>query len=134
MRTNITVRDDEIHMAQRGTTTRCAIAAAIMDQVPQARYIKVDEHTISWLDTDRRERFVYRTPPTAVGFLRRWDRGEDVTPIRFALTDAALIERRTPKEATPRTRVKRDPNPVIKKPGSRMTRHPSDECGVLTNA
>lgn len=127
MRETIAVKDLEIAIAQRGVTTRCAIAAAIMGQVPPARYIKVNQDTISWLDVDRQERLVFRTPPEAAAFIDHWDRGEPVEPISFALTDSKLVERRPPARTSIRTRVKRDTAKPIKDPGSRMAR-PLREC------
>jgi len=127
MRTDIVVDDEEISIAQRGITTRCAIAAAIMRRVPAARYIKVTKDTISYLDKDRQLRFKFRTPPTAVGFIRRWDAGEPVGPIGFSLTEAALISCRPPRQVKTKDRITRNPHPVIQQPGIRMIRHPGDE-------
>ena len=122
MRNNIVIDDFEISIAQRGVTTRCAIAAAIMTQIPAARHIKVDENTISWLDVDRRERFVFRTPESAKVFIRNWDQGNSVSPFGFTLTDTALIDRRPPKAQSTRTRVTRSQQKPVRSPGSRMTR------------
>jgi hypothetical protein len=130
MRKDIVVADEEISIAQRGITTRCAIAAAIMRQVPDARYIKVTKDTISYLDVNRQLRFKFRTPPTAVGFIRRWDAGEKVSPIGFSLTEAALISCRPPRMVKTKQRVERNPHPVIQHPGIRMIRHPDDNCSV----
>lgn len=128
MRAKITVTDVELFIARRGVRTRCAIAAAIMTQVPAARYIKVDQDTISWLDVDRQERLVFRTPPSAQSFITAWDEGSDVEGFEFSLTDTALLERRRPKTATTVTRVTRAPQKHIQRPGSRMVRHPSERC------
>jgi hypothetical protein len=125
MHHNISVKDSEIFIAKRGVTTRCAIAAAIMTQVPSARYIKVDRDTISWLDIDRQERLVFRTPEQGRDFIEHWDAGEAVQPISFALTDSKLVERRPPRAVSPRTRLKRQVNPPVRNPGSRMTRRRS---------
>lgn len=130
MRKDIVVADEDVSLAQRGITTRCAIAAAIMRQVPAARYIKVTKDTISYLDVDRQLRFKFRTPPTAVGFIKRWDAGEKVSPIGFSLTETALISARPPRAVKTRDRVKRDPHPVVQNPGIRMIRHPDDKCSV----
>ncbi len=65
---SISVKDEEIFIAKRGVTTRCAIAAAIMSQVPAARHIKVTPETISYLDVNRQERVVYQTPLKAAEF------------------------------------------------------------------
>lgn len=128
MRKEISVQEGEIAIAQRGVSTRCAIAAAIMTQVPAARNIKVDRDTISWRDVDRQERLVFRTPPSAVTFIENWDLGNPVEPFGFYLTDSQLIERRAPRTVSTRTRIKRVNKPV-KRPGSRMTRAVSGgEC------
>lgn len=131
MRTNIIVDDEEISIAKRGITTRCAVAAAIMNRVPAARYIRVNKKTISYLDTDRQMRYTFRTPPTVRSFIERWDREEQVAPIGFALTENDLISFRPPKQASTRARVNRDPNPKVQNPGSRMIRHPdAAPCAV----
>lgn len=119
MRNNIVVDDFEINIAQRGVTTRCAIAAAIMTQIPAARHIKVDEDTISWLDVDRRERLVFRTPASAKVFIRDWDQGNPVGPFGFTLTDTALIDRKPPKAQSTRTRVTKAQQKPVSRPGSR---------------
>lgn len=105
MRSKISVQDGEMAIAQRGVKTSCAIAAAIMSQVPAARFIKVDQDSISWLDVNRQERLVFRTPEPAKAFIESWDRGEQCEPFTFTLTDTALIERRPPRARTAKTRV-----------------------------
>jgi hypothetical protein len=122
MRKNIEVKDEEIFIARRGVKTRCAIVAAIMLRVPAARHIKVDQNTISWLDTERRERLIFRTPESAAAFIDRWDREEEVEPISFSLTDSLLIERRRPKEVSRLQRLTRAPQGETKNPGSRIAR------------
>ena len=117
---SISVRDEEIYIAQRGVTTRCAIAAAIMTQVPTARYIRVDQDTISYLDVYRQERLVYRTPPEAADFIDHWDRGGQVQPVSFMLS--RLLERRPTKQVSAHTRVKRDGPKPARNPGSRTER------------
>lgn len=129
MRNNISVQEEAFSIAQRGVKTRCAIAAAIMVQVPAARHIKVDRDTIAWLDVDRQERLIFRTPKSAQEFIDHWDAGDEVEPFRFTLTDTALIERRPPKTQTARTRVQRPTTTKpVRKPGSRMTRGLGEQC------
>lgn len=127
MRKQITVDEAEINIAQRGVTIRCAIAAAIMSQVPSARYIKVTKSTIAWLDVDRRERLIFRTPPSAQVFIDNWDNDLMVGPFQFALTDSTLIERRAPRVQSTRARVRRPQSKPVQAPGSRMRRIPQDE-------
>jgi hypothetical protein len=129
VRNNISVQEEAFSIAQRGVKTRCAIAWAIMVQVPAARHIKVDRDTIAWLDVDRQERLTFRTPKPAREFIEQWDRGEEVKPFSFTLTDSALIERRPPRTQTARARVQRPTTTKpVRKPGSRMTRGPSEHC------
>lgn len=122
MRAKVSVQAEQIVIAQRGVLTRCAIVAAIMSQVPASRYVKVTRETISWLDVDRQERLIFRTPPKAVAFIEAWDAGEAVSPLEFSLTDTALIERRSPRRVATRTRVQRPSSQPTQNPGSRMTR------------
>lgn len=130
MRNKITVAQPEISIAQRGVTTRCAIAAAIMMQVPAARHIRVDENKIAWLDVARHERLVFRTPAAAQEFIRQWDAGSEVEPFSFTLTDTALIERREPKVRAARDRVQKSTNKPVKRPGSGMKRVSGEPCKV----
>ncbi len=123
---SISVKDEEIFIAKRGVTTRCAIAAAIMSQVPAARHIKVTPETISYLDVNRQERIVYQTPPKAAEFIDHWDRGEQVEPVSFMLN--RILERRPPRRVSTQTRVKRDAPKPAKKPGSRMERPLREQC------
>lgn len=129
MRNNISVQKEAFSIAQRGVKTRCAIAAAIMMQVPAARHVKVDQETIAWLDVDRQERLTFRTPQSAKRFIEQWDAGAEVEPFHFTLTDTALIERRPPRTQTARTRVQRPATTKpVSKPGSRMARGPGERC------
>lgn len=122
---SISVRDEEILLAKRGVTTRCAIAAAIMSQVPAAKYITVTHDTISYLDRRSYERIVYLTPLRAAEFIDSWDRGQQVEPIKFMLN--RILERRPPRQVSTQTRVKRDGPKPAKKPGSRMERPLRDQ-------
>jgi hypothetical protein len=128
MRKNIAITDAELFIARRGVRTRCAIAAAIMTQIPSARHIKVDQETISWLDVDRRERLIFRTPLSARQFIEAWDEGREVAGFAFSLTDTALLERREPRSPGTATRITRKSQQRVLNPGSRMVRHPSDRC------
>lgn len=123
MRKELKITDEELFIARRGVNTRCAIAAAIMRQVPVARRIKVTPDEISWLDVSRHERFVFRTPPSAQDFIRRWDAQEDVAPFTFALSDASLIRRRVPRirSAADRCQAPLRTKPT-KEPGKLMNR------------
>lgn len=92
MKNDIAVQDGEIAIAKRGVTTRCAIAAAIMTHVPAARYIKVDRNTISWLDVDRGERLVFKTPPPGCHVHRELGPGKRRRAVQFP-ADRLLFDR-----------------------------------------
>jgi hypothetical protein len=126
---NIVVTNEDIQLAESNlkTKTRCPIAAAIMNEIPTARHIIVTKDTISYLDVDQQTRFKFKTPPTAISFIKRWDAGEKVNPIGFSLAENSLISWRPPKQVSTKTRVKRDPHPVIQQPGSRMIRNPDEQ-------
>jgi len=126
MRTDIVVTEEEINIAERGLKTRCAIVAAIMNQVPTARHIKVSKDKIAYLDIGKGMRFTFETPPTAASFIKRWDAGQPVGPIGFALTEQTLISARPPRQVSTRQRVKRPAQQPTRNPGSRMIRHPDE--------
>jgi hypothetical protein len=105
VRKELKITEEELFIARRGVSTRCAIAAAIMTQVPSARRIKVDQSEISWLDVERNERLVFRTPPSAQEFVRRWDNAQEVAPFTFVLSDAMLLARRKPKVRSREARI-----------------------------
>jgi len=123
------VTDEELFIARRGVNTRCAIAAAIMMQVPSSRRIKVNRAEISWLDVDLNRRFVYRTPPQARQFVERWDANEKVEPFTFTLTDNFLVAVREPKvrSAAYRCQAPLRAKPT-KRPGLLMNRRADEEC------
>lgn len=127
MRKELKITDVELFIARRGVSTRCAIAAAIMNQVPPARRIKVDRETIAWLDVSLNQRFIFRTPPSVQEFIRRWDASEEVAPFTFALSDASLIAVRRPRIRSTTARISA---PLRTKPTARpgliMNRTESD--------
>lgn len=101
----IIVQDEQFSIAQRGVVTSCAIAAAIMIQIPDARRIKVNQQEISWLDVSENKRYVFRTPSVAQSFIRNWDAGESCRPIGFTLTNAQLVRVREPKPKSVQSRI-----------------------------
>jgi hypothetical protein len=130
MRKNISVSDPEIAIAQRGVTTSCAIAAAIMTQVPTARRINVNKDEISWLDVSRNLRLVFRTPKSAQVFIENWDNGEPCRPFAFSLTDSQLIATRVPRPKSTEARIKASGKPLAptKNPGKLRRRTPDESC------
>lgn len=130
MRKNISVSDPEIAIAQRGMTTSCAIAAAIMTQVPSSRRIKVTGDEISWLDVDRNERLIFRTPKSAQVFIENWDQGQPCQPFAFSLTDSQLIERRSPRPKSTSARIKSSGKQLkpTKEPGKLRRRTTEESC------
>lgn len=112
MRNEIVVQEGEIAIAQRGVSTSCAIAAAIMTQIPTARRIKVARDEISWLDLRWNERLIFRTPDSAKVFIENWDLGNPCQPFTFALTDNSLLARRAPRTKSTRARVGDSGRPI----------------------
>lgn len=129
MRKQLKITDAELFIARRGVSTRCAIAAAIMTQVPSARRIKVDRETIAWLDVEQNQRFIFRTPPSARTFIEQWDAGEEVAPFTFALADASLIAIKTPKVRSAESRLSAPLRSTpTKRPGLLMNRRTDEDC------
>jgi hypothetical protein len=133
MRKELKITDVELFIARRGVSTRCAIAAAIMTQIPSARRIKVDRETISWLDVSRNERWIFRTPPAARNFIEHWDAGEEVAPFTFAVSDASLVGVKVPRIRSAESRLTAPlrTNPT-KRPGILMNRRADEDCETPT--
>lgn len=101
-----------------------------MTQVPNSRRIKVTKEEISWLDVDRNERLIFRTPQAAQVFIDNWDTGQPCQPFAFSLTDMQLIARRTPKTKSARARIASSGKqlPPTKEPGKLRRRSPEESC------
>jgi hypothetical protein len=88
-RAEISVRQKHIDEALRANSSHCAIAMAIKDAVPDARYIAVDLQTIRWTNPKRGVRYCFLTPAVAQhDIIIPFDQGETCKPVTFRMKPA----------------------------------------------
>ena len=129
---------DVIADATQANSANCMIAVALKRALPHAQAVSVDLATIRYTDKERRERFIYLTPPTAQAALLLYDAGGQPEPFsvranvaqivpmnrgRKVKTDGAKATQGRPKgsKTTRRARTRpngRSPGEVIKDGGT----------------
>lgn len=83
MRVEVTAAD--LASGQPKQCTRCPVALALRRQVPGARFVLVNDVTISVYADDREEPDVYPTPGVVADFIVEFDLGLKRKPFAFTL-------------------------------------------------
>jgi len=86
----VVVTQEIIDSACRADVTRCMIAEAVKDAVPDAKNVLVDLTSIRWSDPEKGLRYVYIMPPLPQTALIRFDKGEKIPPFSFRLRNAHI--------------------------------------------
>jgi hypothetical protein len=97
----IAVQQKHIDHAMERNSSHCAIADAIKDAVPHARFISVDLQTIRWTDPNKGVRYCFLTPAVAQqDVIIPFDQGErdKCKPVTFRMKPAFVT--RTGKKRT----------------------------------
>jgi hypothetical protein len=100
-RARISVLQKHIDEAMEKNSSHCAIAFAVRDAVPHARFISVDLQTIRWTDSRRNVRYCFLTPAAAQqDVIIPFDQGEreKCKPVTFSMKPAFVT--RTGKKRT----------------------------------
>ena len=86
-RRRITVGDTHIAESLQRSSSACAIAEAVKQQIPNAIHVSVDLATIRWTDRVKQLRYVALTPVCAQELIVNFDQGlrEKLEPISFDL-------------------------------------------------
>jgi hypothetical protein len=86
-RRRISVGDTHIAESLQRSTSACAIAEALKQQIPNAVHVSVDLATIRWTDKIKQLRYVALTPMCAQELIVEFDQGlrEKLHPISFDL-------------------------------------------------
>jgi hypothetical protein len=86
-RRRISVEDPHIAQALQRSSSACAIAEAVKQQIPNAIHVSVDLATIRWTDRVKQLRYVALTPMCAQELIVNFDQGlrEKLQPISFDL-------------------------------------------------
>lgn len=93
--TTVHVTQPDIDRALKRDSARCVIATAIPRSIEGAHRVSVDLQTIRF--TKDGERFVYLTPPAAQGYVVAFDRGDDIHPFGFRLSEDHRVNVRQDK-------------------------------------
>lgn len=88
----IDVTQETIDKALRGNSSRCVVADAIHQAMPQASRISVDLRTIAVTIGDKR--YHYITPERVAAYIVAFDAGDTIHPFTFRLRDDSRIVRR----------------------------------------
>jgi hypothetical protein len=90
----ISVEQPHIDKAMRANSSHCAIAMAIAEQVPTAKFISVDVQTIRYSCSKRKLRFVFLTPHAAQALVIGFDQGdaEACKPVSFSMKPAFITK------------------------------------------
>jgi hypothetical protein len=86
-RRRLSVEDTHIAESLQRSSSACAIAEALKQQIPNATHVSVDLATIRWTDRVRHIRYVCLTPMCAQELVVNFDQGlrEKLQPISFDL-------------------------------------------------
>lgn len=87
----VSVTEEDIATAVRGSSSHCMIADAIQREHRDVRKVAVDLATIRFTDPATRQRYIYLTPATAQQALLDFDNGENPEPFSFRLGTPAHI-------------------------------------------
>jgi hypothetical protein len=105
-RRRISVEDVHIAESLQRSSSACAIAEAVKQQIPNAIHVSVDLATIRWTDRVKQLRYVALTPMCAQELVVNFDQGlrEKLQPIAFDLKPVIIARsgarRRQVPEAT----------------------------------
>jgi hypothetical protein len=101
-RAEISVEQKHINEALRANSSHCAIAMAIKDAVPHARFVAVDLQTIRWSDPRKGVRYVFLTPSVAQhSVIIPFDSGEECKPVTFRMKPAFVTKCGAKRRHTP---------------------------------
>jgi hypothetical protein len=101
-RAEISVEQTHLDEALRANSSHCAIAAAIKEQVPDARHIAVDLQTIRWSNPKRGVRYVFLTPHVAqTDVIIPFDQGLECKPVSFKMRPAFITRIGAKRNHTP---------------------------------
>jgi hypothetical protein len=101
-RAHIAVEQRHIDEALRANSSHCAIAMAIKDAVPYARFIAVDLQTCRWTDPRKGVRYVFLTPAVAQhSIIIPFDQGEECKPVSFSMKPAFVTKCGKKRRHTP---------------------------------
>jgi hypothetical protein len=86
-RRRVMVTDTQITESLQRSSSACAIAEALKQQIPNAVHVSVDLATIRWTDRVKQIRYVCLTPICAQELIVNFDQGlrEKLEPISFDL-------------------------------------------------
>jgi hypothetical protein len=86
-RRRISVGDTHIAESLQRSSSACAVAEALREQIPNAVHVSVDLATIRWTDRVKQLRYVALTPMCAQELIVNFDQGEreKLQPISFDL-------------------------------------------------
>jgi hypothetical protein len=86
-RRRISVEDTHIAESLQRSSSACAIAEALKQQIPHAIHVSVDLATIRWTDSSKQLRYTALTPACAQQLVVDFDQGlrEKLSPISFDL-------------------------------------------------
>jgi hypothetical protein len=81
----VRVTKQMIDWALRQSTSQCAIALALRDADDYFSHPSVNQKEIRVTDHRTGQRYVFKTPPALARWVDKFDRGEPVKPVTFAL-------------------------------------------------
>jgi hypothetical protein len=102
-RAHISVEQRHIDEAMRANSSHCAIALAIAEQVPTARFISVDVQTVRYSCSKRGVRYVFLTPHVAQSLVIGFNQGDDEAckPVSFSMKPAFVTKSGAKRRHTP---------------------------------
>jgi hypothetical protein len=112
----IRVTADVLNTAKRSNSSHCAIADAIKEHLPDARFVSVDLQTIRF--SRGTKRFIYLTPRSAQQLIVDFDQGRTLKSFGFQLKNAQVIISR-PVDPKTRSHPRKTKTEIVSKdPGN----------------
>jgi hypothetical protein len=82
----IRVTQENIDRAIQNCSSRCVVADALREAVPNAVRVRVDIQTIRWSDPQKQLRYIYLTPARIQQYIIAFDAGDPIEPFQFRLS------------------------------------------------
>lgn len=102
----VSVGKEHIENGVAKNSQHCMIADAIKDARPKAQFIMVDLQSIRFSDPTKGVRYTYLTPAIAQSAILKFDRGDQVKPFSFSLTEPARARKmQTDNADTPKRKA-----------------------------